>query len=47
MSATPLLNLDLSGRSAIVTGGVSGIGLACARRFAQAGRIHSRLSLSH
>lgn len=37
MSATPLLNLDLSGRSAIVTGGVSGIGLACARRFAQAG----------
>ncbi|WP_106849766.1 3-hydroxybutyrate dehydrogenase [Blastococcus sp. Marseille-P5729] len=37
MSDQPLINLDLSGRSALVTGGVSGIGLACAQRLAQAG----------
>lgn len=30
-------NLDLSGRRAVVTGGASGIGLACARRLAEAG----------
>lgn len=33
----PLVNLDLSGRAALVTGGASGIGLACAQRLAQAG----------
>ncbi len=37
MSERSILNLDLSGRTAIVTGGASGIGLACAQRFAQAG----------
>lgn len=37
MTAAPLVNLDLSGRTALVTGGVSGIGLACAQRLAQAG----------
>lgn len=36
MSA-PIVNVDLSGRNALVTGGVSGIGLACAQRLAQAG----------
>lgn len=30
-------SLDLSGRRAVVTGGASGIGLACARRLAEAG----------
>lgn len=33
----PLLNLDLSGRTALVTGGVSGIGLACVEALARAG----------
>ncbi|WP_312717941.1 3-hydroxybutyrate dehydrogenase [Mobilicoccus sp.] len=32
-----LINLDLSGRTAIVTGGVSGIGLACAQALGAAG----------
>jgi len=32
-----LSNLDLSGRRALVTGGASGIGLACARRLDRAG----------
>lgn len=35
--ATAVVNLDLSGRRALVTGGASGIGLACARRLAEAG----------
>lgn len=33
----PIVNVELSGRSALVTGGVSGIGLACAQKLAQAG----------
>lgn len=37
MADQPLVNLDLAGRTALVTGGASGIGLACARRLAQAG----------
>jgi 3-hydroxybutyrate dehydrogenase len=39
MSSQPgrAANVDLSSRSAIVTGGASGIGLACARRIAAAG----------
>lgn len=36
-TATAVVELDLSGRSALVTGGASGIGLACARRLACAG----------
>lgn len=36
-SSTSLVNVDLSGRKALVTGGVSGIGLACATRLAAAG----------
>ncbi|MDO5629932.1 MAG: 3-hydroxybutyrate dehydrogenase [Mobilicoccus sp.] len=32
-----LINIDLSGRSAVVTGGVSGIGLACAQALARVG----------
>ena len=32
------MTADLSGRRAIVTGGASGIGLACARALAAAGR---------
>jgi 3-hydroxybutyrate dehydrogenase len=31
------VRLDLSGRTAVVTGGASGIGLACARRLSEAG----------
>lgn len=37
MPDQPLINLDLSGKTALVTGGISGIGLACAQRLAQAG----------
>lgn len=33
----PIVNVDLSGRTALVTGGVSGIGLACAQKLAEAG----------
>ncbi|GAA3926133.1 3-hydroxybutyrate dehydrogenase [Actinomadura viridis] len=33
----PAAGLDLSGRTALVTGGAGGIGLACARRLASAG----------
>ena len=33
----PIVNLDLSGKKAVVTGAVSGIGLACAQRLASAG----------
>ena len=33
----PIVNLDLSGKKAVVTGAVSGIGLACAQRLAGAG----------
>jgi 3-hydroxybutyrate dehydrogenase len=39
-TATPtehVVRLDLAGRSAVVTGGASGIGLACARRLSDAG----------
>ncbi|GMA41208.1 3-hydroxybutyrate dehydrogenase [Mobilicoccus caccae] len=32
-----LINLDLTGRTAVVTGGVSGIGLACTQALARAG----------
>jgi 3-hydroxybutyrate dehydrogenase len=34
---TPVVNVDLTGRTAVVTGGASGIGLACARRLSEAG----------
>lgn len=37
MADQPLVNVDLSGKTALVTGGVSGIGLACAQRLAAAG----------
>ncbi|WP_153505507.1 3-hydroxybutyrate dehydrogenase [Cumulibacter manganitolerans] len=37
MPTEPLVNVDLSGKTALITGGVSGIGLACATRLAQAG----------
>jgi short chain dehydrogenase len=33
----PVVNIDLTGRVAVVTGGVSGIGLACARGLSEAG----------
>lgn len=33
----PVVRLDLAGRTAVVTGGASGIGLACARRLSGAG----------
>ncbi|HET9078211.1 MAG TPA: 3-hydroxybutyrate dehydrogenase [Acidimicrobiales bacterium] len=35
--AVPLVGLDLTGRTALVTGGASGIGLACAARLVAAG----------
>ncbi|TDO32997.1 3-hydroxybutyrate dehydrogenase [Paractinoplanes brasiliensis] len=37
MTTTRVVALDLSGRTAMVTGGASGIGRACARRLAEAG----------
>lgn len=37
MPDQPLVNVDLSGKTALVTGGVSGIGLACVQRLGQAG----------
>ncbi|NLB47790.1 MAG: 3-hydroxybutyrate dehydrogenase [Microbacteriaceae bacterium] len=37
MSATTAITQDLAGKRAIVTGGASGIGLACAREFASRG----------
>jgi 3-hydroxybutyrate dehydrogenase len=37
IAAATVVELDLAGRSALVTGGASGIGLACARRLAAAG----------
>src|SRR4051812_45152808 len=35
--SVPVAGVDLSGRTAVVTGGASGIGRACARRLASAG----------
>lgn len=35
--AAPVVDVDLQGRVALVTGGASGIGAACARRLAEAG----------
>jgi len=35
--AEHVVRLDLAGRTAVVTGGASGIGLACARRLSEAG----------
>ncbi|MDY7088064.1 MAG: 3-hydroxybutyrate dehydrogenase [Actinomycetota bacterium] len=37
MTTTRVVALDLSGRTAMVTGGASGIGRACAKRLAEAG----------
>lgn len=42
----PIVNVDLSGRKALVTGGVSGIGLACARKLAGAGAAVTIVDLS-
>jgi 3-hydroxybutyrate dehydrogenase len=36
-STKPVVQLDLTGRAAVVTGDASGIGLACARSLSEAG----------
>ncbi|WP_396909296.1 3-hydroxybutyrate dehydrogenase [Mycolicibacterium sp.] len=40
------MDLDLTGRAAVVTGGASGIGLACARRLSEAGAAVTVLDLN-
>jgi 3-hydroxybutyrate dehydrogenase len=46
VTPAPAAGLDLSGRRALVTGGGSGIGAACARRLAAAGAVVVVLDLS-
>jgi 3-hydroxybutyrate dehydrogenase len=42
----PVVQLDLTGRAAVVTGGASGIGLACARVLSEAGADVTMLDLN-
>jgi 3-hydroxybutyrate dehydrogenase len=42
----PVVQLDLTGRAAVVTGGASGIGLACARMLSEAGADVTMLDLN-
>ena len=45
-SGEPSVNLDLTGRSALVTGAASGIGKACAERLSRAGAAVTVLDLN-